>query len=122
MIGPRPLVPEYGSRFNKRHAKRNAVRPGLECPPHDMSVGVRSWQDQLDNDVWYVENVSFATDVKLLANLIRLTFDKESARQRSSATKGIFMGYSAEGKAITLDDVDERYLAFVEEERMRDER
>lgn len=113
IIGPRPLVPEYVSRFNKRHAMRNAVRPGLECPPHDASVGIRSWQDQFENDVWYVENISLKTDLMLFLHLVKMAFDKKDTQQRANAARGIFTGYSKDGKAITLEDVDDCYFEWI---------
>ena len=62
IIGPRPLVPEYTHRYSDRHRMRLAVRPGLECPPRMIGHHVWTWQEQFENDVWYVENVSFKTD------------------------------------------------------------
>ena len=51
VIGPRPLVPEYYGRYNKRHKMRMAVRPGLECPPRENFGHVWTWQEQFDNDI-----------------------------------------------------------------------
>ena len=49
----------YVTRYNKRHYQRLNVRPGLECPPRKLDGHVWTWQEQFENDVWYVENVSF---------------------------------------------------------------
>ena len=74
IIGPRPLVPEYIGRYNKRHKMRMAVRPGLECPPRENYGHVWTWQEQFENDVWYVENVSILTDIKMFWKLVRFVF------------------------------------------------
>ena len=112
-IGPRPLVIEYLHRYNKRHCQRLAVRPGLECPPRNLEKGNWTWQDQFENDVWYVENISFLTDCKLLIQLVRFALDPKASKVRSSVTsKGSFMGYSETGKAINLDEVPQRYIDF----------
>ena len=100
LIGPRPLLPEYTHRYNKRHRMRLAVRPGLECPPRKLDGHVWTWQEQLDNDVWYVENLSFKTDCMMFANLVRFTFDRKSASARAVSQRGTFMGYSKDGVAI----------------------
>lgn len=100
LIGPRPLLPEYTHRYNKRHRMRLAVRPGLECPPRKLDGHVWTWQEQLDNDVWYVENLSFKTDCMMFANLVRFAFDKKSTSARASSQRGTFMGYSEDGVAI----------------------
>lgn len=110
LIGPRPLVPEYKHRFNKRHIMRLAVRPGLECPPRMSTHQIWTWQEQFENDIWYVENVSFRTDCYMIWRLFIFTFDKRSAEARAIASRGIFMGYDLNGCAITLDEVPESYI------------
>lgn len=115
LIGPRPLVPEYLHRYSNRHYQRLAVLPGLECPSRDFHQKVLTWQDQFENDVWYVENVSFLTDCKMLLSLIQLVFDRKTTATRSSVTsKGSFMGYDMDGKAINLDGVPQEYIDFYE--------
>lgn len=110
LIGPRPLVPEYTHRYNKRHKQRLAVRPGLECPPRELTDHVWTWQEQFENDVWYVENVSFLTDCKMVINLVRFALDRKSANARACAKRGTFFGYNAEGIAINLDDVPQEIV------------
>lgn len=110
IIGPRPLVPEYAHRYHKRHKARLSVRPGLECPPKDIGSHVWTWQEQFDNDVWYVEHISFATDFRMLVNLFLFAIDRKSSEARASSKRGTFMGYSLEGRAINLDDVPQEYI------------
>lgn len=110
LIGPRPLVPEYTIRYNARHKMRLSVRPGLECPPRKNENHVWTWQEQFENDVWYVENVSFFTDVWLVIRLLQFALDRKSAKARANVTRGTFMGYDLNGNAITLDDVPQEYI------------
>lgn len=110
VIGPRPLVPEYRTRFNARHEKRLCVSPGLECPPRKLLDHVWTWQEQLENDVWYVENVSFKTDVFLCFQLVRFAFDRKSSNARTVAGRGTFMGYDLDATAINLDGVPQEYI------------
>lgn len=112
VLGPRPLVPEYVVRYNKRHKMRLAVRPGLECPPRQLG-GSWTWADQFDNDVWYVENLSFKTDCMMFINLIKFTFDRKSSAVRANAKRGIFMGYDFDGNSIGLDEVPQSYIDAV---------
>jgi len=88
VIGPRPLAIRYMEQYSERQKNRHVVKPGLECPTPKHLDHVRTWEEQLENDVWYVENVSFMLDVWLMFRLVQLTFDRESAHVRCTATKG----------------------------------
>lgn len=113
LIGPRPLPEIYLQRYSDRHMHRLDVRPGLECPPSDISHGVWTWNDQLENDIWYVENLSFRTDCRMLANLLRFALDAKSANARAVAQRGSFMGYDFDGKAINDAEIPVEYLDWV---------
>ncbi|HAD55526.1 MAG: sugar transferase [Lachnospiraceae bacterium] len=111
LIGPRPLPTEYFHRYTNRHACRLNVRPGLECPPRKLEGHRPSWQEQFENDVWYVEHVSFKTDLQMLIQLFKYVFDRKSAWARAEVNeKGIFMGYDEAGIAINLEQVPEEYI------------
>lgn len=111
LIGPRPLTCNYLERYSQRHKMRHAVRPGLECPHIIKTAPSGSkWQDQFENDIWYVENVSFITDVKMVFSLIRLVFDRQSTASRGSAKRGAFMGYDENGVAMNNSDIPEKYI------------
>ena len=112
IIGPRPLPPEYLGRYTKRHKARLMVRPGLECPPRFFDRPW-TWQEQFENDVWYVENVSFKVDCMMMVHLVQYAFSAKSAVPRACAKRGIFMGYDFDGCAITLDDVPQSYVDAV---------
>lgn len=109
LIGPRPLVLPYAERYSVRHAQRTAVRPGLECPPRGRNVCLRNWNDQFENDIWYVENLSFVTDCKMMYYLIRFALDRKNSVSRANV-RSTFMGYDWEGKAIGVEDIPEKYF------------
>ena len=111
LIGPRPLVCNYLGRYSDRHIMRHAVRPGLECPYISKipSSGCK-WQDQFENDVWYVEHVSFITDMKMVFALIRLVFDRKETASRGNAMRGAFMGYDENGIAMNNSDIPQKYI------------
>lgn len=124
LIGPRPLVPEYGPRYSDRHRQRMAVKPGLECPPWSKSNPINSYADQFENDVWYVENVSLRTDVMLAARLVGAVFDRKQSTTRSAAKKGSFMGYDVTGRVVdsssiptwAIDEVLVRHGRLIDED------
>lgn len=114
LIGPRPLPPEYLHRYSERHRTRLYLRPGLECPPHQKLNHVWDWQEQFENDVWYVENIGFFTDCKMMVRLVQFALDRKSAVARANVKRGIFMGYSLEGKAINMEGVTQEYIDRIE--------
>lgn len=107
LIGPRPLLVEYGPLYSERHRMRMAVRPGLECPTLERLDHPITWQEQFDNDVWYVENVSFATDFKLLLRIVALVFDRRQTGVRGGGDRGVFGGYNKNGIATSNNALPE---------------
>lgn len=110
IIGPRPLVEYYAGRLNIRHKAIYAVKPGLECPTLDKVDHALSWQERLDNYVWYVENCSFIIDLKLAVRVAQLAFDRKSTSQRSTANHGGFLGYDLDGNVIYTKAVPEKFV------------
>lgn len=110
LIGPRPLPPSYLQRFSDRHMMRSAVRPGLECPPREKHAGVRDWHDQFEDDIWYVENVSFLNDCKLMLKLVAYALDRKNVAARAGAKRGSFVGYDWDGRAINYNAVPQEYF------------
>lgn len=106
IIGPRPLPVFFYERMSERHKMRTAVRPGLECPRVIDAEGEK-YQKQFENDIWYVENVSFLTDVKMLFLLFKMTFAKSV--RTSAAGSRYFVGYDDNGRAIYKDLALELY-------------
>lgn len=115
LIGPRPLPEPYLERYSQRHRARLLVRPGLECPPRQLGCEVWTWNDQLENDIWYVENLSFKTDCIAFINLIKFALDSKSANARAVAERGSFMGYDMDGKAINDAQIPQEYLDWIRE-------
>lgn len=67
IIGPRPLLIEYLPLYSPRHAMRHSVRPGLACVrimPSESKTW--TWGEQFENDIWYIEHLSFLTDLKMI--------------------------------------------------------
>lgn len=90
LIGPRPLLMDYLPYYTERQLMRHAVRPGLECPSLAKRDHTRTWEEQFEDDVWYVENISFITDCRMIVALVKLVFDKNELKRRSGALRGRF--------------------------------
>ena len=94
LIGPRPLLMMYLPRYSLRQHRRHAVRPGLECPMPVYTDSRDTWETRLENDVWYVENVSLKTDCLMLLRLFQLVFNSKRAKVRASKLDEEFDGAS----------------------------
>lgn len=70
IIGPRPLLVKYLPLYTKRHMMRHEMRPGFACVPL-KPVKTWSWNDQFENDIWYIENCSFSVDLKMVFAVLR---------------------------------------------------
>lgn len=113
LIGPRALPLTYLSRYSKRHLGRLKMKPGLECPSWCRLDHPRTWNEQFENDVWYVENVSFIVDVLMLVKLIQYTFSHNDSVVRANCQKGSFIGYTCDGKAISNYDLDDKLIQYI---------
>lgn len=111
LIGPRPLPVEFTGRMTERHKMRYAVRPGLECPLMiPAQEGVDQAHTRFENDIYYVEHLSFATDVKQAFRLVSMVF-KRAGANAYTGTDGHFIGYDRQGRAMSLGRLkdDETY-------------
>ena len=64
-IGPRPLLVEYLKGYSDRQSKRHNVKPGITGLAQVSGRNKLSWEDSLELDVQYVENISFLMDLKI---------------------------------------------------------
>ncbi|MEE0927940.1 MAG: sugar transferase [Acutalibacteraceae bacterium] len=91
IIGPRPLMVDYLPLYNQRHKYRHSVRPGLACWKIDGDDNLTSaswtWNTQFESDIYYVENVSFLLDVKMVLKTIKIVFAKNEMRTNSNRVK-----------------------------------
>lgn len=109
LIGPRPLPAIFDERYSNRHRMRNAVRPGLECPCINVEEHVRFYQEQFENDIWYVENVSFIVDCKLFINLIKMVLNSKERGDHAKIGGGDFIGYNDDGEAFSMRRIPKKY-------------
>ena len=66
LVGPRPLLVEYLPLYNTRQRRRHEVKPGITGWAQVNGRNAISWQQKFEYDVWYVENISFFLDLKIL--------------------------------------------------------
>ncbi len=92
LIGPRPLLPQYLPLYNNEQKKRHNVRPGITGWAQINGRNAISWQQKFEYDVWYVKNVTFMLDVKILFLTVKKVFVSEGISQEGQATMEEFKG------------------------------
>lgn len=93
VIGPRPLLVKYLSRYNDEQHHRHDVRPGLSGYAQVNGRNTLSWQEKFKLDVEYVNKITFFGDMKIIIQTVRKAFFKqEGISSETSATMEEFMG------------------------------
>ena len=66
LVGPRPLLMQYLSRYSQEQARRHEVKPGITGWAQVNGRNAISWEQKFKYDIEYVEKQSFALDIKIL--------------------------------------------------------
>ena len=93
-IGPRPLLVQYLPLYSPEQARRHDVRPGLTGYAQAHGRNAISWARKFELDVWYVDHISFVTDVKIIIDTIKTVIKKEGISSATSATMEPFNGHN----------------------------
>lgn len=92
LVGPRPLLVKYLSLYNERQARRHEVRPGITGWAQVNGRNAISWQERFELDVYYVDNLSFWLDLKILFLTVRKVLKREGISSQNSVTMDAFKG------------------------------
>lgn len=92
LIGPRPLLIEYLPLYNEKQRRRHEIRPGITGWAQVNGRNTISWQQKFKYDVYYVDHLSFALDVKIIGLTIKKVFRSEGISQQGEATVKYFKG------------------------------
>lgn len=92
IIGPRPLLPEYLELYTERQWKRHKLRPGITGWAQINGRNAISWTQKFEYDIWYVENISFSLDLKILFRTIKKVLISEGINTQNMATTEPFNG------------------------------
>ena len=96
LVGPRPLLPQYLELYNDFQRRRNEVKPGITGWAQVNGRNSISWEKKFEYDVWYVDNVSFLLDVKILIMTVLKVVKSEGINEQGQATSEEFKGNNIE--------------------------
>jgi sugar transferase EpsL len=92
LVGPRPLLTEYLSRYSTAQMRRHDVRPGVTGWSQVNGRNELTWEERLALDVWYVDNRSFRLDLRILRMTMRYVVKREGIAHPGVATMERFRG------------------------------
>lgn len=92
LIGPRPLLVQYLPLYSKEQARRHEVRPGITGWAQCHGRNSISWTRKFELDVWYVDHISFLTDLKVIFLTIKKVVCREDINSAHDATMEDFDG------------------------------
>jgi len=92
LIGPRPLLTNYLHLYNDFQNRRHEVKPGITGWTQVNGRNGISWNQKFEYDVWYVDHISFALDMKILLKTIVKVLKREGINSADSATTEPFNG------------------------------
>lgn len=93
IIGPRPLLVKYLPYYSEEQKHRHDVRPGLTGYAQANGRNLLSWEERFQLDLYYVNNVSFLLDVKILFKTVAAVFKREGISSETSVTMEDFAEY-----------------------------
>ena len=92
LVGPRPLLVEYIPNYSKEQWRRHEVKPGITGWAQINGRNCITWKRKFELDVWYVDNISVFTDIKILLKTIVKVIKRDDINQSEEVTMEWFNG------------------------------
>jgi lipopolysaccharide/colanic/teichoic acid biosynthesis glycosyltransferase len=92
IVGPRPLLMQYLSRYTPEQARRNEVKPGLTGWAQINGRNALSWEEKFNLDVWYIDHRTLRLDIKIILLTIKKVLLREGISHPGEATMTEFRG------------------------------
>lgn len=94
LIGPRPLLVQYLPLYSSEQARRHEVRPGISGWAQCHGRNAISWSEKFRLDVWYVDHISFMTDLKIIWITVLKVLRRADINEAGQATMEAFNGHN----------------------------
>jgi lipopolysaccharide/colanic/teichoic acid biosynthesis glycosyltransferase len=92
LVGPRPLLMKYLTRYSEEQWRRHEVKPGITGWAQVNGRNAIGWEERFKLDVWYIDNISFRLDLRILLLTAWKVIKREGINQPGHATAEEFMG------------------------------
>lgn len=92
LVGPRPFMAKYLTRYTAEQMRRHDVVPGITGWAQVNGRNAITWEEKFELDVWYVDNRSIGLDLKILAMTVMTVLSRRGTSAVGEATMPEFMG------------------------------
>ncbi|MEB2778484.1 sugar transferase [Algoriphagus sp. D3-2-R+10] len=92
LVGPRPLLFDYLNLYTSEQARRHEVKPGVTGWAQVNGRNAISWDSKFKFDVWYVDNLTFLLDVRILFQTLLNVLLGKGITQQGHVSMGRFEG------------------------------
>lgn len=92
LVGPRPLLIQYLPLYSSFQNRRHEVKPGITGWAQVNGRNAIDWPTKFKYDVWYVDNVSFLVDIKIVFLTLKKVLIREGISQEGEVTTQYFTG------------------------------
>ena len=92
LIGPRPLLIAYLPLYSDEQKKRHLIKPGITGWAQVNGRNAIPWKQKFELDVWYVNNISFLLDFKIIWRTVLKVVKRDDISSGTSATMEFFTG------------------------------
>ncbi len=96
LVGPRPLLVSYLTRYSPEQRRRHEVRPGLTGYAQAYGRNTLTWQEKFEKDIYYVDHISLWLDIKILFKTVSVVLKREGISSETSVTMEESMGNESE--------------------------
>ena len=80
LIGPRPVVKDELEKYGENAEKFLSVTPGLTGNWAASGRSNKTYEERMEMELWYVDNISFKTDIQIFFKTIVAVIKKEGAK------------------------------------------
>ena len=101
LVGPRPLLVQYLSKYSRRQARRHEVRPGMTGWVQVNGRNSLEWDRKFEMDVWYVDNGSLLLDLKILLKTVWRVLGRKGITGPGGQTP-VFRGGDRAGETVAV--------------------
>lgn len=95
LVGPRPLLVSYLTRYSPEQRRRHEVRPGLTGYAQAYGRNSLTWEEKFEKDIYYVDHISLWLDIKIIFKTVAVVLKREGISSETSATMEEFFGSEA---------------------------